>query len=110
MGRCLKAGTSIPICKYQTALPWNTPDTKNNISGTGELQDRWDFFGDPAAFSDLKYAGVPFFAGITNHMPGAGYHAGLAILRFFRLGRVTTGCPDTRPLSPNSAALRVGVR
>ncbi len=49
------------IVKVQTALPWNIADTKNNISGTGELQDRWNFYGSNSAFSNQGYAGVPFF-------------------------------------------------
>jgi hypothetical protein len=54
------------IVKYQTALPWNVADTKDNISGMGELEDRWDFFGNPSDFSGLKYAGVPYYTGTTN--------------------------------------------
>ncbi|MBZ5662056.1 MAG: TonB-dependent receptor [Acidobacteriia bacterium] len=56
------------IVKYQTALPWNITDTKNNISGTGEGEDRWSYFGQPGVFSDQKSAGVPF-------VPGAGLSA-----------------------------------
>jgi hypothetical protein len=41
-------------------------DTKNNISGTGELQDRWNFYGSPTDFSDQGYPGVPFFSGASN--------------------------------------------
>ena len=46
-GQMLEGWNLNSIFKYQTALPYNTPDTKNNISGTGELQDRWNFVGDP---------------------------------------------------------------
>ena len=52
--------------KYQTALPWNIGDTKDNISGTGENADRWDYFGTPGGFNDAKYAGIPYFSGTTN--------------------------------------------
>ncbi|HWF40324.1 MAG TPA: TonB-dependent receptor [Candidatus Acidoferrales bacterium] len=65
-GQMLQGWRLNSIVKYQTALPWNVADTKNNISGTGELQDRWDFFGNPADFSGVQYAGVPFYAGTTN--------------------------------------------
>lgn len=54
------------VVKYQTALPWNVADTKDNISGTGELEDRWNFFGSPSAFGDQKYPGVPYFSGTSN--------------------------------------------
>jgi hypothetical protein len=65
-GQMLQGWRVNSIVKYQTALPWNVADTKNNISGTGVFQDRWAFYGNPANFSDQQFAGVPFFSGNTN--------------------------------------------
>jgi hypothetical protein len=65
-GQMLEGWRVNSIVKYQTALPWNVADTKDNISGMGELEDRWDFFGNPSDFSGAKYAGVPFYSGTTN--------------------------------------------
>ncbi len=59
-GQMLEGWNVNSVVKVQTALPWNVADTKNNISGTGELQDRWNFFGNPSQFSDLGYNGVPY--------------------------------------------------
>jgi len=39
------------IVTWQTGQPWIANDQGNNISGTGELSDRWDFFGNPKDFS-----------------------------------------------------------
>jgi hypothetical protein len=60
-GQMLEGWKLNSIVRYQTALPWNAADTKDNISGTSELEDHWDFFGNPSDFSDLKYAGVPYY-------------------------------------------------
>jgi hypothetical protein len=60
-GQMLEGWNLNSILKVQTALPWNIADTKNNISGTGELQDRWNYYGTPTGFSGLGYVGVPFF-------------------------------------------------
>jgi len=34
----------------QSPQPWNIFDSSNNFSGSGDLADRWDFFGNPADF------------------------------------------------------------
>lgn len=65
-GQMLEGWKVNSVVKYQTALPWNVADTKDNISGTGELEDRWDFYGNPSQFADLGYAGVPYFTGTSN--------------------------------------------
>ena len=39
------------IVTLQSAQPWTVNDTVNNISGTNEATDRWDFFGNPSDFT-----------------------------------------------------------
>ena len=57
----------------QSGLPWIAKDTSDNLSLTGEFQDRWDFVGNPSDFT----AGVnpiPFYPGSlagTSGMPAA---------------------------------------
>jgi hypothetical protein len=41
-------------------------DTTDDISGVGGKTDRWNFYGNPAAFSGLGYAAVPYYAGTSN--------------------------------------------
>ena len=65
-GQMLEGWRLNSIVTLQSSLPWNAQDTKDNISGTGELEDRWDFFGNPSDFSGLGYTGVPYFTGSTN--------------------------------------------
>ena len=38
------------IITVQSGQPWNINDQTNNFSGTNELADRWDLFGNPADF------------------------------------------------------------
>jgi hypothetical protein len=39
------------VVTVQTGQPWYGNDQSNNISGTGENTDRWDFFGNPKDFT-----------------------------------------------------------
>lgn len=55
------------IIHLQTALPWQAvSDSSNDISQTGEFNDRWDVFGNPKDFTagrqDLQ-TGIPFYPG-----------------------------------------------
>jgi hypothetical protein len=54
------------VVNLQTARPWSVLDSTTDVSGTGELADRWNFFGSASDFSGLKANTVPFFPGVTN--------------------------------------------
>jgi len=68
------------VANVQSALPWNATDATDDISGVGGRinvpatgsavgyvsVDRWNFYGDPKAFSGLGYTAIPYFAGTTN--------------------------------------------
>jgi Carboxypeptidase regulatory-like domain/TonB dependent receptor len=58
------------IVTLQTAQPWTVNDTVNNISGTGEATDRWDFFGNPSDFTSGPTQ-IPYFAPGDPAMPAA---------------------------------------
>jgi outer membrane receptor protein involved in Fe transport len=53
------------IATLQSGQPWTVDDTTQNISGTFDLTDRWDFFGNPSDFTSGSNA-IPFFAGASN--------------------------------------------
>jgi hypothetical protein len=61
------------IVTLQTSQPWDAVDTGDNISNTGELEDRWDFFGNPGDFqsnnSSLPYCTGPGNGGCTQNTP-----------------------------------------
>jgi len=48
------------------AQPWGPIDAGTDISGTGELVDRWNFFGHPGDFGATKSTGTPYFASDSN--------------------------------------------
>jgi len=48
------------ILTMQSGQPWNVNDQGNDISGTGEATDRWDFFGNPSDFKSGGQNSIPF--------------------------------------------------
>jgi hypothetical protein len=63
------------VANMQSALPWSVTDATDDISGTGgrvnvpandTTVERWNFFGNPSAFSGLGYKSVPFYGGTAN--------------------------------------------
>ena len=58
------------IVTLQSAQPWTVNDTVNNISGTNEATDRWDFFGNPSDFTSGPNP-IPYFAFGDPNMPAA---------------------------------------
>lgn len=54
------------IVTMQSGSPYTASDGLDDVSGTGEFSDRWDFFGNPSDFRELPRQGIPFFAGATN--------------------------------------------
>ncbi len=57
------------VVNVQTALPWTVTDATNDISGLGLKVDRWNFFGDPKAFTNNVPNAIPYF-------PGTGVNGG----------------------------------
>jgi hypothetical protein len=50
------------IISLSGAQPFGVMDAGTDVSLTGELNDRWDFFGNPNDFKSTP-VGIPFFAG-----------------------------------------------
>jgi hypothetical protein len=65
-GQLLKGWELNAIATIQSPQPWTVNDTGNNISGTNEMTDRWDFFGHTGDFQSTHHS-IPFCTG-----PGAG--------------------------------------
>ena len=49
-GQLLEGWKINSIVSVQSAQPWNIGDTTNDFSGGNDLNDRWDFFGNPRDF------------------------------------------------------------
>src|SRR2546426_1552560 len=64
-GQLLKGWKLNSIVSLQSAQPWFVGDTQNDFSGTGELADRWNFFGNPADFSSGS-SSIPWCSGFPG--------------------------------------------
>jgi hypothetical protein len=66
-GQLLEGWQVNSILTLQSAQPWQSYDSANDLSGTGDLADRWDFFGTPSDFKSQGQSSIPFCTG-----PGQG--------------------------------------
>src|SRR5579883_226528 len=68
-GQMLQGWVISSAIVIQSGLPYNVVDTSNDPSRTGQLVDRWDFFGNPR---DFKSTGnpIPFYKTLAS-MPAA---------------------------------------
>jgi hypothetical protein len=53
------------IISLSGAQPFGVMDASSDVSKTGELNDRWDFFGNPKDFKSTP-VGIPFFPGSSD--------------------------------------------
>lgn len=69
-GQLLKGWQLISIISLYSAQPWGPMDTSDDISGTGEGNDRWDFVGSPSDFTSGPNS-IPYYApGTPQTSPG----------------------------------------
>ena len=68
-GQVLEGWQLNSIVTLESAQPFGVMDAGTDVSQTGELNDRWDFFGNPKDFTSTP-VGIPFYAPGTP-MPGA---------------------------------------
>jgi len=65
-GQLLEGWQVNTIVSVFSGQPWGPIDEGTDVSGTGELVDRWDYYGPPSAFKPTIASGVPWFAGTSN--------------------------------------------
>jgi len=65
-GQLLEGWKLNSIVTLQSPQPWNIFDSSNNFSGSGDLADRWDFFGNPADFKS-GVDSIPHCGGFINN-------------------------------------------
>ena len=68
-GQLLEGWSLNSVATIQSGLPWNAVDTSDDISATGEFDDRWDFFGNPKDFA-ANVNPIPFYSGSLAGTPG----------------------------------------
>ena len=76
-GQILQGWTINSAILVQSGFPWSPRDSRD-LSGTDELQDRWDFFGNPSDFNAGPNS-IPFYAGGSANMPAACTQAAASI-------------------------------
>jgi hypothetical protein len=54
------------ILTLQSPQPWLVNDTGNDISGSGDFGDRWNFFGNAGDFKSRGPNATPYFGGTSN--------------------------------------------
>lgn len=64
-GQLLEGWQLNSIVSLYSAQPWGAIDAGTDISGTGELVDRWNFYGKNSDFRSTP-VGIPFFPGNSN--------------------------------------------
>ncbi len=62
-GQMLEGWELNSVVTIQTGQPWYGNDQSNNISGTNENTDRWDFVGSPSDYKSGN-SSIPFCSGI----------------------------------------------
>jgi hypothetical protein len=61
-GQVLQGWVVSSATQIWSGLPWSPLDPTDDISGTGEAQDRWDLVGNPSDFSGYgRRAGIPCY-------------------------------------------------
>ncbi len=70
-GQILEGWTINSIVTLQSGAPWGAVDTGDDISRTGESEDTWDFFGNPADFKAQRNTPIPSFTGPVPSLPSA---------------------------------------
>jgi hypothetical protein len=63
------------IISLYSAQPWGVMDAGTDVSQTGELNDRWDFTGNPGDFKSTR-TGIPFLAPSTFPVDNQGHVTG----------------------------------
>jgi len=58
------------VVTLQSGQPFGVMDAGTDVSKSGELNDRWDFFGNPNDFKSTP-VGIPYYAGGSPNMPAA---------------------------------------
>jgi hypothetical protein len=66
------------IITLQSGQPWNVNDQALDLSGTGELADRWNFFGNPSDFKSQGPNGLPMISAGSFTLDANGNVTGVA--------------------------------
>lgn len=88
------------IITLQSGQPWNVMDSGNDISGTHEGADRWDFTGDPSDFSASHTGPIQFVSNGTTNQRCVASAASLTTLAAY--GCYVSGNSVMTPAAPGT--------
>lgn len=80
------------IITLQSGQPWNINDQSFDFSGTGELADRWNFYGNLSDFKSQGPNALPYFPGTSNSA----------------CAQKAAALDGTNPIQPFTTALGIG--
>jgi hypothetical protein len=91
-GQLLEGWQINTVFNWMSAFPWNAIDSANDISGTGDLNDRWDLFGNASNFTPGGRSQLPCFgAPGSSFAKAANCTASLPAACVNAAGQVPTG-------------------
>jgi hypothetical protein len=106
-GQLLSGWKLNTVITLSGSLPWNTIDSGNDFSGTGEFTDRWDFFGNPSDFKSPGSQSLPYCTGpgdggcsVTSQVSG--------IQSFFTAAQSTAMWKQCQAVAPDPGTLTAG--
>lgn len=100
-GQILEGWQLTSTMQFWSPLPYNAVDTTDDISGTGELQDRWDLIGKASDFNGYgATTAMPCYGAPGSTFAKAGCTAGLP--------QACISAASTLPVNPNVAPTAAG--
>ena len=109
-GQVLEGWQINSIVNLQSAQPWLVDDLTNDFSGTGEFADRWDFFGNPAAFRSGP-SSIPYCSGFGITATGGIDTSGASCQKQSGIDGIvtaTTGVQACAAVAPDPTTLATG--
>jgi Carboxypeptidase regulatory-like domain/TonB dependent receptor len=106
-GQILSGWKLNTIVTLSGSMPWNMIDSGDNFSNTGELTDRWDFFGKPSDFKSQGTQSLPYCTG--PDAGGCSVTSGVSgIQTFFSAGDSTAMWQQCQAVAPDPTTLEAG--
>jgi len=98
------------IVTWQTGEPWIANDQSDNLSGTAEFADRWDFFGNPKDFksgnSSIPYCNGGGLGGCTQTTPSGTFsYSAAQSTTFYNACQAAAASVDGSATGPTTASL-----
>jgi hypothetical protein len=95
------------IVSLQSGMPWIVNDTGNNFSGSNDLSDRWNFFGNPSDFRSGSIS-IPYCTGPTGCSVTSGVSGITSVFSDSASAAMWAQCKAVAPDSSPGGTLETG--